>query len=115
MQVWDLTTALDFARTGNNFPGPLMTIPNSSTINMEGAYNLANDYYCYSNNNNNNIITNNSNNSYYIGGPTSSEMLKLLENCQIGLSSAGSSMTALCSERLTPAESMNSIIDQANL
>ncbi|CAH8834760.1 unnamed protein product [Trichobilharzia szidati] len=165
IQVWDLTTALDFARTGNNFPGPLMTIPNSSTINMEGAYNLANDiasypggimnsvnvcgrnnilinpyssngpinnsnnilvypnynqhlydtdYYCYSNNNANNI-TNNSNNSYYIGGPTSSEMLKLLENCQIGLSSAGSSMTALCSERLTPAESMNSIIDQANL
>ncbi|KAK4473071.1 hypothetical protein MN116_004262 [Schistosoma mekongi] len=54
-------------------------------------------------------------NGYFIGGPTSSELLRLLENCQIGFSSGGSSMTALCSERLTPADSLNSIVHHSGL
>ncbi|CAH8440848.1 unnamed protein product [Heterobilharzia americana] len=148
IQVWDLTTALNLARTGTNFPGP---IPNSSGINVDGAYNLPHEIASYPSglvnnmntcggnnmmigvnssglaNNSNSILVYpnyyqhlyntdyNYNNGCYIGGPTSSELLKLLENCQIGFSSGGSSMTALCSGRLTPADSLNSIIHHPTL
>ncbi|KAH8855059.1 BTB/POZ domain-containing protein KCTD3 [Schistosoma japonicum] len=54
-------------------------------------------------------------NGCFVGGPTSSELLRLLENCQIGFSSGGSSMTALCSERLTPADSLSSIVHHPGL
>ncbi|CAH8432219.1 unnamed protein product [Schistosoma bovis] len=154
IQVWDLTTALNLSRTGSGLPGPIMTIPNSSTINTDGTYNFSHEITSYPNgiiNNmnsyggntmlmigtNSNGLLNNSNNvqiypnhiyyhnqclygtDYYhgcfIGGPTSSELLRLLENCQLGFSSGASSMTALCSGRLTPADSLNSIIHHSGL
>uniref|UniRef100_A0A3Q0KUL7 BTB domain-containing protein n=2 Tax=Schistosoma mansoni TaxID=6183 RepID=A0A3Q0KUL7_SCHMA len=156
IQVWDLTTALNLSRTGSGLPGPLMTIPNSSTMNTDGAYNFSHEITSYPNgiinnmnsyggntmlmigansngllNHSNNVqiypnhIYNNNNNQclystdYYhgcfIGGPTSSELLRLLENCQLGFSSSASSMTALYSERLTPADSLNSIIHHTGL
>ncbi|CAH8434131.1 unnamed protein product [Schistosoma turkestanicum] len=166
IQVWDLTTALNLSRTGSGLPGPLMTIPNSSTMNTDGGCNFSHEIPSYPGSTMNNmnsygggntmfmigansngppvnnpnaiqIYPNNNNyhheNQYYfsggtdaysyshyngcynIGGPTSSELLRLLENCQLGLSSGTSSMTALCSEHLTPAESLNSIIHYSGL
>ncbi|CAL8069191.1 unnamed protein product [Calicophoron daubneyi] len=43
------------------------------------------------------------------GGPTSRELIRLLESCQLGTSSSGSSLVGPPSGRLTPADSLSSI------
>ncbi|THD25530.1 BTB/POZ domain-containing protein KCTD3 [Fasciola hepatica] len=43
------------------------------------------------------------------GGPSSRELIRLLDFCQLGNSSCGSSMVGLPSERVTPADSLHSL------
>lgn len=88
--------------------------------NSNGLLNHSNNVqiypnHIYNNNNNQCLYSTDYYHGCFIGGPTSSELLRLLENCQLGFSSSASSMTALYSERLTPADSLNSIIHHTGL
>lgn len=49
------------------------------------------------------------------GGPSSRELIRLLDFCQLGNSSCGSSLAGIPSERVTPADSLHSLcVDTPN-